>query len=119
MRAHGIKDFPDPSAHGLSLNAGPGSDLNLNDPQFQAAQKACAKYESAGLTPVEKARDTAKPLRYAECMRPHGVTDFPDPTTTIGGGVGCKVKLDQIDESSPTYQAASRACHHLTPRGSD
>jgi hypothetical protein len=41
MRAHGIRDFPDPSNRGLQLNGGPGSDLNPNNPQFQAAQKAC------------------------------------------------------------------------------
>jgi hypothetical protein len=41
MRAHGVKDFPDPSNDGLSLKGGPGSDLNPDNPQFQAAQKAC------------------------------------------------------------------------------
>jgi hypothetical protein len=41
MRAHGIKDFPDPSNDGLSLKGGPGSDLDPANPQFQAAQKAC------------------------------------------------------------------------------
>lgn len=41
MRAHGIKDFPDPTNGGLRLRGGPGSDLNPNDAQFQAAQQAC------------------------------------------------------------------------------
>lgn len=41
MRAHGIKDFPDPSNGGLQVHVTPGSDLNPNNPQFQAAQKAC------------------------------------------------------------------------------
>jgi hypothetical protein len=41
MRAHGIKDFPDPSNGGLRLSAGAGSDLNPNNTQFQAAQRAC------------------------------------------------------------------------------
>jgi hypothetical protein len=41
MRAHGIKDFPDPSNGGVQLHGGPGSDLNPGSPQFQAAQKAC------------------------------------------------------------------------------
>jgi hypothetical protein len=45
MRSHGIADFPDPSAQGgalrLSIHGGPGGDLNPNNPQFQAAQKAC------------------------------------------------------------------------------
>lgn len=41
MRAHGIKDFPDPSNGGLRIRAGQGSDLNPDNAQFQAAQKAC------------------------------------------------------------------------------
>lgn len=41
MRAHGIKDFPDPTNGGLRLSARPGSDLSPDNPQFQAAQKAC------------------------------------------------------------------------------
>lgn len=45
MRAHAITDFPDPSfsnGHsGIAVTATPGSDLDPNNPQFQAAQRAC------------------------------------------------------------------------------
>jgi hypothetical protein len=42
MRAHGVRDFPDPSANGgLTIQAGPGSDLGPDNPTFVAAQKAC------------------------------------------------------------------------------
>ena len=46
MRAHGIKDYPDPSTGsggGISihLNNSPGSDLNPNNPLFQRAQAKC------------------------------------------------------------------------------
>jgi hypothetical protein len=42
MRAHGIKDFPDPSGNGaLALKPQPGSDLDPNNPQFRSANKAC------------------------------------------------------------------------------
>lgn len=41
MRAHGLKDFPDPSNGGLQLRSSPGSDLDPSDPTFQKAQKAC------------------------------------------------------------------------------
>lgn len=44
MRAHGIKDFPDPSGGGLRLRGGPGSDLDPSNPTFQSAQQACQKY---------------------------------------------------------------------------
>jgi hypothetical protein len=45
MRAHGLKDFPDPSNGGLQIQVHPGSDLDPNNPTFQNAQKACQKYQ--------------------------------------------------------------------------
>ena len=41
MRAHGVKDFPDPSNGGLQIQVHPGSDLAPNNPTFQKAQLAC------------------------------------------------------------------------------
>jgi hypothetical protein len=42
MREHGIPDFPDPKpGEGISISADQGSDLDPNNPQFQAANKAC------------------------------------------------------------------------------
>jgi hypothetical protein len=41
MRAHGLKDFPDPSGGGLRLHVHAGGDLDPNNPTFQKAQQAC------------------------------------------------------------------------------
>jgi hypothetical protein len=45
MRAHGIKDYPDPTFSGgrvsMQMQGSPGSDLNPNNPLFAAAQRAC------------------------------------------------------------------------------
>jgi hypothetical protein len=41
MRAHGLKDFPDPSNGGLQIQVHPGSDLSPDNPTFQKAQQAC------------------------------------------------------------------------------
>jgi len=46
MHAHGIKDYPEPSASSggrisIRLNNNPGSDLNPNNPAFQRAQAKC------------------------------------------------------------------------------
>ena len=46
MRAHGIKDFPDPNSDGqivLKADGESESDLALDSPQFQAAMQACQK----------------------------------------------------------------------------
>jgi hypothetical protein len=44
MRAHGLKDFPDPSNGGLRISTHPGSDLDPNNPTFKRAQQACQRY---------------------------------------------------------------------------
>lgn len=44
MRAHGLKDFPDPSNGGLRLSVHPGSDLDPQNPTFRRAQQFCQKY---------------------------------------------------------------------------
>ena len=43
MRAHGIRDFPDPTADGseIPIRKGMPSDLDPNNPRFQSADKAC------------------------------------------------------------------------------
>jgi hypothetical protein len=50
MRAHGLPDFPDPQILDggaqirLSIGGRPGSDLDPQNPRFQAAQTACQRY---------------------------------------------------------------------------
>jgi len=53
MRSHGITGFPDPqSAPGggirIAIRSGQGSNLNPNNSQFQAAQKACQSLNPLG-----------------------------------------------------------------------
>jgi hypothetical protein len=54
-------------------------------------------------------------LAYSECMRAHGVPDFPDPvgnTLQINGGPGSDLGPD-----SPQMVAAQKACKSLQPGG--
>ena len=41
MRAHGIRDFPDPTSQGIRIPVRPGmpSDLGPDNPRFRAAEK--------------------------------------------------------------------------------
>src|SRR5258708_28886577 len=42
MRAHGISKFPDPNGQGnLAVNAGPGTGIDPNSPQYKSANNAC------------------------------------------------------------------------------
>jgi hypothetical protein len=116
MRSHGVTDFPDPSASGgFQLKGGPSSDLNPTNPTFQKAQAACQSIMGANHgTSAQEAEDGAKLLQYAECMRSHGVPNFPDPFRHTDGGYGF-LFTPSLDQSSPTYLAADKACHNLLP----
>jgi hypothetical protein len=110
MRAHGISNFPDPEAGGgfdipLSL------DLKSN-PQWHSTVQACQS-DLPGGGPASKLREHSISLRselkFATCLRSHGITDFPDPnsqgTFHISGG---------INMNSPQFEAANTACQKLT-----
>jgi hypothetical protein len=56
-------------------------------------------------------------LAYSECMRSHGVPDFPDPvgnSLQIKGGPG-----SDLDPDSPQMQTAQKACESLAPGGGE
>src|SRR6516165_9150517 len=88
MRSHGVPDFPDPGAVEPSGNSAQGSvfgillpaTIRLGSPAFRSAFNACRKLVDGGHSPP-KVSDAQKRafLRFAQCMRTHGVPDYPDP----------------------------------------
>jgi hypothetical protein len=118
MRAHGVPDFPDPVDGGFAINnTTPDSDLDPGSPQFAAADTACK-----ALSPEDQAaRGTVDPqvqaeaLKYAACMRSHGVPSYPDPVF-VGGSIRETVRAGSgSDPSSPQFIAAQNACQSLQP----
>jgi hypothetical protein len=122
MRAHGITDFPDPQAgagggYGLQIRVRPGSDLDPNSPKFQTAQTACQSLMPAPKTGQagNQEANKQKALAFSQCMRAHGVTNFPDPQFNSDGGVTLGGPSSGIDPNSPAFQAAQQACQSLLP----
>ncbi len=54
----------------------------------------------------------ASPLAFAECMRAHGVPNFPDPKP--GGGFSIPAGTSP---AAPAFQAAQAKCRKLLPNG--
>lgn len=50
-------------------------------------------------------------VAYSNCIRSHGVPNFPDPTSSEG------IPKDEIPVSNPKLPGASNACEHLMPAG--
>jgi hypothetical protein len=61
---------------------------------------------------IQQAQQDA--VRFADCMRSHGVSDFPDPTTDPRG---FKESLDPTTAHALAFQPALSACGHLLSRG--
>lgn len=68
----------------------------------------------ASLQPFSGQRDEYRyALSYAQCMRSHGLTGFPDPVES-----GRQLSFDpRADSRSPASASASAACRHLLPNG--
>jgi hypothetical protein len=124
FRAHGL-NVPDPSANGGVAGGGGGGGLfrslqNYSQAQISAARQACQQYFAqafprANLSPAQQAQFRAQIVKFAQCMRSHGV-NIPDPTANGGGGFGFRQAFRSIDRNSPAFQAAAKACQSLRPR---
>jgi len=58
----------------------------------------------------------AQLVKYAECMRAHGLSNFPDPVPAQGGGFAFRVLPGLNPRSpSPQFQSATRACAKDVP----
>ncbi|MGP0033310.1 MAG: hypothetical protein ACLP4R_01830 [Solirubrobacteraceae bacterium] len=53
-------------------------------------------------------------LKVSECMRSHGITNFPDPSTS--GGIQLSANSG-INPFSPAFKATQAACGKLLPGG--
>jgi hypothetical protein len=116
MRSHGVPNFPDPDANGgLRLQAGPGTGIDPNSPTFKAAQQACESLQPT-VSPEEREQAYEALLKFAKCMRAHGISEFPDPDPD--GGLRIQARNGGgLDPNSPTFQAAQQACQKYMPGG--
>jgi hypothetical protein len=119
MRSHGLPSFPDPvqeSGGGVSLSLKKGSGLDPSSQPFKAAETACRKYSPKhGNGKPIPAAEQQKFLRYSQCMRTHGVPQFPDPKFS-GGGVQLRMPSG-LGPDSPSVKTAHQACKSLQPGG--
>ena len=114
--------------HGVEVSASASGQLNIhgsagqaNPNQLEAAQNACRRYAPAhkeNLTPAERAQAEDAVLKFAQCMRSHGV-QVPNPTfSSSGGGFAIRIQggPGKINPASPGFQAAQKACQSLLPK---
>lgn len=105
----------------VALRAGPAVLLLLAGLAVSACGSsrtgaAVASLPSGGASASASAGQGGDMLKYAQCMRAHGITKFPDPgadgNITINPG-------DGIDPNSGQVKAAAGACKAYAPAGGD
>jgi hypothetical protein len=109
MRSHGLANFPEPqqiSQDGHQTIRIQTPDLNSG--QAQTAEKACSKFLPSGFgsNPAQNAQQRAHLLAFARCMRAHGASIFPDPTSSGS----FPTSITRIDRSSPIFRSAANTC---------
>jgi len=135
MRANGVPNFPDPQPGGGAVFNAAG--INRGAPAVHSAMAKCQKLTEGsaggpaplGSTTHPSAQTLVKLLSIAECMRRHGVPEFPDPRTSVplnpfGGGQGLITDYDgaillfpsTLDQHTPAFIQAAAACGPLAKK---
>lgn len=119
MRSHGVPDFPDPNSQGafalrpVRVENGrttPTADLVSSSPAFQAGERACGSFGSAGQQVTKAQEDQAfqRELKAAVCMRANGVPGYPDPKL-IDGSIDLEFN-GKFNPNSPAFTQAASKC---------
>ena len=82
-----------------------GSPISSAGSQSAATAAPAGGSDSSASTPLAQA------VAYSQCIRTHGVPNFPDPVQTPSGGYGYRTQ--GIDPNSAAFQGALQACKTL------
>jgi hypothetical protein len=111
IRSHGVPDFPDPTIVNGSIGLQVGN-LKESQSTVQAAQNACQSLSPVHpLSGAAEAKNVAEGLKWAQCIRQHGVPNFPDPSSS-----GVFALPSGLNPQSASLQAAMNACQSERPQ---
>jgi hypothetical protein len=132
IRSHGVPNFPDPPSGGGVAKAS-AQELGVSTTKFQGAERACRRlipttggvaqqqeqqcFLTGDCPPAVLHRLLTVMLRFAQCMRSHGMPNFPDPTTDPQGHPFFDVSAQGVSRRaahSPRFTAKISACQRLT-----
>ena len=83
VRAHGVANFPDPQAGATNAKFPSAQQLRVSSSQLSTAETACQRLLPVGVDDQFPQAEVPLLLRsmlpFSDCMRSHGVPNFPDP----------------------------------------
>jgi hypothetical protein len=97
IRSHGVRSYPDPNRNG-NLPKGSAQTFRVSRSQYQTAEQACRSLLPTGgsasliqclmtgaCPPSVVQPALAEGRTFAQCMRSHEVTNWPDPSVDSSG----------------------------------
>lgn len=120
MRSHRVHEFPDPEPGQTEIKLPPANSpgYGVGAAQFWSAANACRQLLPPGVGawyPRSEIPQVLRALRkFADCMRAHGISDWPDPKFDPEGRLGFTGPGADNPPGSPTDHAVNQ-CHHLLP----
>lgn len=116
VRTHGVPNFPDPPSSG-KFSVPSAEQLGVSTPQLQAAENACQSQQPTntgqGAPSEALLQQQWRDMRtFAKCMRSHGVSNWPDPTSYPPEPTRGAFNLQPlgIDPNSPTIVPKINVC---------
>jgi hypothetical protein len=112
IRSHGVPNFPDPVRTPSGGYGYRTVGIDPNSAAFQGALQACKALPSPWNSTSQELSPAQQQawLHWAQCIRAHGLPDFPDPTFS-----GREVHDSSVGSSSPQLQQAMDACKSQRP----
>jgi hypothetical protein len=97
----------------LTLALGPAACARTGTKDAQVASAQTAKPKASASAGAEPSHDPDAPLKFARCMRDHGISWFPDPNS---GKTSIMIPKGQ---DSSKFEAAQEACKQYMPNGGE
>jgi hypothetical protein len=119
MRSHGVPDYPGPGSSGQMPKITSGQQVGVSDSRLTTAQGTCQHlWPYQAPTQAQLRQQLTDDLKFAQCMRSHGVPGMPDPTNSDGHAeFVISISKDGFNPHSPQILAKARACEHVLPAG--
>lgn len=116
MRDNGVTEFPDPDASGVLTADGiaNGTAIDTEGPVWTAAIEACENLQPPEFAGRERtAAEQEQALAFAQCVRDHGVGDFPDPAKGEPLVNTYTIPSSDTEAGMAALNAATDACDDL------
>jgi hypothetical protein len=120
MREHGVEAKPSSGPGHQSLGIRVSGKAGAGRQTLEIAQRACKQYQpqpkKVNLSPQEKVAQEEAVLKFAKCMREHGVKVHASASDgRVQLQVGGPGASSGPNPESPSFQAAQKACQSLLP----